>query len=493
MARLSNKTRLLQKIDACLFPGICTFFTCWHRLKQLFHKRDAATPPKSIIFLKLAEQGSTVLANEAIRQAVACVGRENVFFLMFEENRFILDVMDLIPRENVLTIPTKSAWTMATGCLARLLEIRRRKIEACIDMEFFARSSAVICYLMHTRIRVGFHCYFGEGPHRGNLFTHRVLYNSHIHASRTFLALVRALDNPPAQFPAFPYAPPAEISLAHFQPTDAERAEVAAMLRAAAAGGEGRAVSPKPPSGTVRSGGFGVSSEATGSATALPKVSDGGFGVSSEATGSATALPITAGAAAPTVNCKPETVNSSSAATAPRLILLNANASDLLPLRRWDNANYIVLARRLLETFPDAVIAFTGAPSEQPKIAGLVAEIASPRCFSLAGKTTMRQLLILYGLAEILVTNDSGPAHFAALTPVDVVVLFGPETPELFGTLSPRNHAIWLGLACSPCINAWNNRQTACRNNLCMKNITVDQVFETVSNVYKQRAAAQST
>jgi ADP-heptose:LPS heptosyltransferase len=384
-------------------------------LKELFHKRDAATPPKSIIFLKLAEQGSTVLANEAIRQAAAKVGRENVFFLMFEENRFVLDVMDLIPRENVLTIPTKSAWTMASGCLARLREMRRRKIDACTDMEFFARSSAVICYLMRARIRVGFHCYFGEGPHRGDLFTHRVLYNPHLHASRTFLTLVRALDNPPARFPTFPCVPPAEITLAHFRPLPAERDEVAAMLRELAGAG---------PDGRPR-----------------------------------------------------------------RLILLNANASDLLPLRRWDNANYTALARRLLETFPDAAVAFTGAPSEQPKIAPLVAEIASPRCFNLAGKTTMRQLLIVYSLAEILVTNDSGPAHFAALTPIDVVVLFGPETPELFGTLSPRNHAIWLGLACSPCINAWNNRQTACRDNLCMKNITVAQVFNTVCTVYKQRAA----
>ena len=442
MARLSNKTKLLQRIDALLFPSICTFFTCWRWLKELFHKRDAVTPPKSIIFLKLAEQGSTVLANEAIRQAVAKVGRENVFFLMFEENRFILDVMDLIPPENVLTIPTKSAWTMATGCLARLLEIRRRKIEACIDMEFFARSSAVICYLMRTRIRVGFHAYYGEGPHRGNLFTHRVLYNSHIHASKTFLTLVRALDNDPAQFPTFGYAPPAEMSLAHFQPRDAERDEVAAMLRELA--------------GTI------------------PATQDSGLGTRDSGT----------------LNSELGTRNSGGSAAGARtrrIILLNANASDLMPLRRWDNANYITLARKLLETFPDAAIAFTGAPSEQPKVAKLVEEIASPRCFSLAGKTTMRQLLIVYSLAEILVTNDSGPAHFAALTPVDVVVLFGPETPVLFGTLSPRNHAIWLGLACSPCINAWNNRQTACRNNLCMKNITVAQVFDTVREVYEQR------
>jgi hypothetical protein len=33
---------------------------------------------------------------------------------------------------------------------------------------------------------------------------------------------------------------------------------------------------------------------------------------------------------------------------APPLILLNANASDLIPLRRWNTDRYIALARRLL-------------------------------------------------------------------------------------------------------------------------------------------------
>ena len=48
----------------------------------------------------------------------------------------------------------------------------------------------------------------------------------------------------------------------------------------------------------------------------------------------------------------------------------------------------------------------------------------------------MRELLTLYTLADVLVTNDSGPAHFASLTPVHTVVLFGPETPLLFGSRS---------------------------------------------------------
>src|SRR5205085_11767447 len=120
----------------------------------------------------------------------------------------------------------------------------------------------------------------------------------------------------------------------------------------------------------------------------------------------------------------------------------------------------------------------------------LVRAVDSPRCASLAGQTTLRQVLVLYSLADVLVTNDSGPAHFASLTPADVVVLFGPETPRLFAPVSPRTHPLWAGLACSPCINAYNDRQTACTDNVCMQRISVEQVFEIVCRLYQRNRTA---
>jgi ADP-heptose:LPS heptosyltransferase len=368
-----------------------------------------AGPVRSILFLKLAEQGSTVLAHEAVRQAVARVGRENVHFLVFEENRFIVDVIGLVPRENVFTVRTASAWTMASSAARVIAVIRRRRLDACIDLEFFARFSAAIAYLTGARVRVGFHVYFGEGPYRGDLMTHRVLYNPHLHTSRTFTSLVLALDAEPSAFPTFGVVPPESPPLPVFQPEAAELAEVRRLLSDAG-------------------------------------VPDGG-----------------------------------------RLVVLNANAGDLLPLRKWDYPNYVELARRLLATYPEIWVAFSGAPEEAPIVEAIARAVGSPRSICVAGRTTLRELLVLFGLAEILVTNDSGPAHFAALTPVDVVALFGPETPLLFEAPGPRNHSIWAGIACSPCVNAFNNRQTACRDNVCMKAITVDRVFEEVSRIYRAR------
>ena len=41
---------------------------------------------------------------------------------------------------------------------------------------------------------------------------------------------------------------------------------------------------------------------------------------------------------------------------AARVLLLNPNASDLLPLRKWATDRYIEVARRLLDRFPGAHI-----------------------------------------------------------------------------------------------------------------------------------------
>jgi len=169
------------------------------------------------------------------------------------------------------------------------------------------------------------------------------------------------------------------------------------------------------------------------------------------------------------------------------LILLNPNASDLLPLRRWPPVRYVELARRLLDRYPELFIGFTGAPAEAGPNNGLADEVGSNRAIPLAGKTTLRQVLVLYTRSEILVTNDSGPAHFASMTPIHVVTLFGPETPALFAARSPNATALWAGIACSPCVNAYNNRQSVCRNNLCMQAITVDEVFQKVTRIYDSR------
>lgn len=159
-----------------------------------------------------------------------------------------------------------------------------------------------------------------------------------------------------------------------------------------------------------------------------------------------------------------------------RLVLFNANASDLMPLRRWPKSSYIALARRVLESYPDVVIALTGAPAEREGLQEIPDAIGSDRIVNFAGKTTFAELTALYEISEFMLTNDSGPGHFSAVTSMPSFVFFGPETPKLYGSLG-RTTPIFAGLACSPCVSAANHRKTPCDDNVCMQVLTVDHVY----------------
>ncbi len=160
-----------------------------------------------------------------------------------------------------------------------------------------------------------------------------------------------------------------------------------------------------------------------------------------------------------------------------RWIILNPNASNLMPLRKWPLASFAELAKRLLED-PAVAVLVTGAADERPDASHILDHVASPRAIDLTGFTTLAELPLLYLLADLMVTNDSGPAHFAAATRLKTIVLFGPETPALYGALNPNAEFVFKGLSCSPCVSAANHRRSPCTDNQCMQQITVAEVFE---------------
>lgn len=399
---------LIRFADKFLGTTACAIATLLRKCACVFDAPNHdASPPRSILFIKLAEQGATIIAYPAIKRAIEAVGRDNVHFLASDMNLEVLEAMNVIPRENIFPVRADLSMGFMSDILSSMRQIRARHIDAVIDLEFFARSTAFLSWATRARIRVGFHAFHGEASYRGDLMTHRMVYNPHLHTARLFRAMVEAALKNAGDLPAFDdgWGPGCQ-ELPVFKP---EEAELDAMRK--------------------------TLEHESGSAQFQP------------------------------------------------LVLLNANASDLLPLRRWPAGNYVELAKRILASDPRARVAFTGVAGETKAIAELVSAVADPRCFSVAGKTSFRQLLALYCLSDLLVTNDSGPAHFAAMTPIPTITLFGPETPRIFGTETDRNRVTWKALPCSPCVNAYNDRQSPCRNNICMRRITVDEVMKMIERI----------
>ena len=225
----------MRMVDRWLGVPVCVALSAVRRLRDVFGRRPPG-PVRRIVFVKLAEQGSTVLACSALRRAAQLVGRENVHFLVFEENRFILDVMDLIPHDNVIAIRADGLVGTVFGALRAIAAMRTLKIDAAIDLEFFARASAALCYLSGARRRVGFHAFGGHGPYRGNLMTHRLLFNPHLHTTQTFRVMVEALSVPPHKLPALDLRPvEADDPPPPFEPAPEEVESVRDLLRQAAA------------------------------------------------------------------------------------------------------------------------------------------------------------------------------------------------------------------------------------------------------------------
>ena len=163
-----------------------------------------------------------------------------------------------------------------------------------------------------------------------------------------------------------------------------------------------------------------------------------------------------------------------------RLILINPNASDLLPQRRWAQQRFSELIQGIHQQYPNDLILITGSPAEFAYVekVRIVANIKNALNF--AGQVSFGELPPLYTLSDVMVTNDSGPGHFSAVTPLRTVVLFGPETPALYGSIG-NSIPITANLACSPCVSAANHRKTPCQDNVCMQAITVAQVLDKVS------------
>lgn len=158
-----------------------------------------------------------------------------------------------------------------------------------------------------------------------------------------------------------------------------------------------------------------------------------------------------------------------------KIVIFNANASDLMPLRRWPRKYYIELGRKLLESYGDIIILLTGAPSEREGL-DIIRAALGDRCVNFAGLTGFSELAPLYAVSRMMLTNDSGPAHFAAVTELPTFVFFGPETPALYGSLGNFT-PIYAHLACSPCVSAANHRKSACDDNQCVKVILSDYVY----------------
>ena len=400
----------MRGIDRYIGIPLTFLLTLWQWLAGKI-KPQLPVSPKKILFIELSEMGSTILVDPALRKAEKQLDAA-LFFVIFQKNRDSLDLIGTIPREHIFTLRENSLFSLILDTFRFLRWTRKQQIDTVIDLELFSRFTALLSGLCGADNRVGFYSFHNEGLYRGELLTHKVAYNPHIHIAKNFIALVNSLL---AENTEIPYSktliPDTEIELPIISYSRQQLNNMQTLI----------------------------------------------------------------GKHYPAYNAEQH-----------RLILINPNASELLPQRRWMPERYVELIRRILETASDIIVLITGAPSEHEEARDKCRLVDNERCINFAGAVTFTQLPVLYNIATLMVTNDSGPGHFSAITPLPTFVLFGPETPALYGSLG-NSIPVFAGLACSPCVSAANHRKTPCTENTCLQAITVDQVFNLLQPLLQQK------
>ncbi|HZZ40653.1 MAG TPA: glycosyltransferase family 9 protein [Acidobacteriaceae bacterium] len=393
--------KTMRRVDYWIGIPLC--FVCT-LLLRLMGRADGSERPRRILFIELSEMGSAVIASPALQKARDALDAE-IFFLIFERNVDSLRLVPIVPEANILTIRETSLWALVIDSLRFLRRARAAGIDTVVDLELFSRYSALLTALSGARRRVGFHRFRAEGLYRGELLTHRVTYNGHIHMAKNFISMVNALLAPAGEVPySKTWISDEEIRLP-IQPVAEEAKERMREL-----------VWQVYP------------------------------------------------------DYRPDY---------HRIVLINPNSSELLPQRRWERENFGALATMIVEEWEDVLVLITGSPAERGEARQLERTLGERRIVSFAGMHKLAEITALYHLASVLVTNDSGPAHFSAITPIRSIVLFGPETPRLYGSLG-NTESITAELSCSPCVTAANQKNSACTDAVCMRAITPTRVLESV-------------
>jgi len=168
-------------------------------------------------------------------------------------------------------------------------------------------------------------------------------------------------------------------------------------------------------------------------------------------------------------------------AIAGKPLVLVYPGGGILPIRAWPLESYTTLCEGLVAD--GCAVAVIGLKDDKVLAQQLVANVKSIAPIStlidLTGYTrSIAELLALFHVARLLVTNDGGPGQFAALTPIWTLMLFGPETPALYAPLTPRCYSFYSQWPCSPCLSAYNHRSSPCDgDNQCLKVIAPSTVL----------------
>ena len=145
-------------------------------------------------------------------------------------------------------------------------------------------------------------------------------------------------------------------------------------------------------------------------------------------------------------------------------------------LREWMPDRFAAIGDRLVRHFNAEVLIFGG--QKEADLVHTVANLMEVPAVPFAGNLQVRELAACLEKCDLFLTNDTGPMHIAAAVGTPTVSLFGPGNHIRFQPLGGSHQTLRHDVPCSPC----KQFTDTCKDNICMKKITIDEVWQAISD-----------
>jgi lipopolysaccharide heptosyltransferase II len=148
------------------------------------------------------------------------------------------------------------------------------------------------------------------------------------------------------------------------------------------------------------------------------------------------------------------------------------------PAKRWLPERFAEAAGAVVAKYPVEWVLF--GKTSDAAIGEAIAKTLGERCVNRIGQTTLQQLIDELRTCRLLLTNDTGTMHLAALLGIPTVAIFGSTEPQLTGPLGNNHVILRHHVECSPCFL----RQCPI-DFRCMKAVEVNEVVNRVLSLLK--------
>jgi heptosyltransferase-2 len=152
--------------------------------------------------------------------------------------------------------------------------------------------------------------------------------------------------------------------------------------------------------------------------------------------------------------------------------------------KRWPAEAFAALADRLIDDRRQVL--FIGS-QEEAEVSSDVTRRMRNRPVVLTGKTNLDQITAVLATVDLIVTNDTGPAHIGAALGRPTIVIFGPTNPLTTRPFSPNAEILRHPPECAPCM-----LRDCPIDHRCMTAITVDEVFDRSHVLLKRNSFAKT-